>query len=151
MKPTFAWLSLLLAFAALAQNPKPDFSGRWTIDTAKSNYGGRPAPKTYVEVIEHKDPALTISSTSEDQRGESKMFLKFTTDDRDCVNEVNGNEFHSKSHWDGAKLVTTVTGDRGLSMVEVRSLSANGKVQTVETYMGSMQGAPAMTRVEDRK
>ncbi len=150
MKPTLA-LCLLLCTACLAQDKKPDFSGRWTIDTARSNYGRMPAPKTYEEVIEFKSPLLTIATTSEDGRGPSKYFLKLTTDGQDCINEVNGNEFHSKSHWEGGKVVTTVTGDRGLSMVEVRSLSADGKTQTVETYMGQRGGAPAMVRVEQKK
>jgi hypothetical protein len=150
MKRTFA--CALLFFAPIwAQEKKPDFSGRWSINAARSDYGRMPKPKTYVEVIEQKEPVFTVSTTSEDGRGESTMFLKLTTDDRDCVNEVNGNEFHSKSHWEGAKLVTTVTGDRGLSLVEVRSLSADGKTQTVETYMGQRSGTPAMVRVEERK
>jgi hypothetical protein len=141
----------LLLFAPLwAQNKKPDFTGHWTINAAKSDYGRMAKPKTYVESIDHKAEALNIATTSEDQRGESKSFLKLTTDDHDCVNEINGNEFHSKSHWEGAKLVTTVTGDRGLSLVEVRSLSADGKTQTVETYMGQRSGTPAMVRVENK-
>jgi len=142
---------LLLIAPIGAQEKKPDFSGQWTINAAKSDYGRMPKPKTYVEVIEQKEPSFTVTTTTEDQRGPSTMFLKLTTDDRDCINEVNGNEFHSKSHWEGAKLVTTVTGDRGLSMVEVRSLSADGKTQTVETYMGQRGGSTGMVRVEDRK
>jgi hypothetical protein len=150
MKRTLA-CTLLFFAPSWAQEKKPDFSGRWSINAARSEYGQMPKPKTYVEVIDQKEPVLTISTTSEDQRGESKMFLKLTTDDRDCINEVNGNEFHSKSHWEGAKLVTTVTGDRGLSLVEVRSLSPDGKTQTVETFMGQRVGPPAMVRVEDKK
>jgi len=150
MKLTFAWTVLLLA-PIWGQEKKPDLSGHWTINVARSDYGRMQKPKSYVEVIDHKEPVLTISSAIEDGRGESKSFLKLTTDDRDCINEVNGNEFHSKSHWEGGKVVTTVTGDRGLSLVEVRSLSADGKTQTVETYMGQRGGTPAMVRVEEKK
>jgi len=150
MKSTFV-CTLLLFAPVWAQEKKPDFSGQWNINLARTDYGRMPKPKSYVEVIEHKDPAFTVTTTSEEGRGESKTFLKLTTDDRDCLNEVNGNEFHSKSHWEGGKMVTTVTGDRGLSMVEVRSLSADGKTQTVEMYMGQRGGAPAMVRVEEKK
>jgi hypothetical protein len=45
------------------------------------------------------------------------------------------------------KLVTTVTGDHGMQLVEVRSLSSDGKTQTVETHMGQAGGAPQMKRV----
>jgi len=149
MKRRFACTLILLA-PLWPQQKNPDLSGRWTIDPARSDYGRMPKPKTYVEIIEHKEPVLNITTTSEDDRGESKMFLKLSTDGRDCINEVNGNEFHSKSQWESGKLVTTVTGDRGLSMVEVRSLSGDGKTQTVETYMGQRSGTPAIVRVEKK-
>ena len=80
-----------------------------------------------------------------------KSFMKLTTDGRESLNEINGNEFRSTSHWDGPKLITTVTGDRGMRMVEVRSLSADGKTQTVETYMGEIRGNPQMKRVMVKK
>ena len=151
---TFVLVAPLWALVAplWAQEKRPDFSGRWSINVSKSDYGRMAKPKTYVETIAQKDAVMTVNTTAEDQRGESTMFLKLTTDDRECVNEINGNEFRSKSHWEGDKLVTTVTGDRGLSLVEVRSLSPDGKTQKVETYMGQQRaGAPAMVRVEDRK
>jgi len=132
---------------AWPQATHPDLSGRWAMDPAQSSYGGMALPKSYVETIDHKEPSLTISTTTEDQRGEQKYVTKLTTDGRDNLNEINGNEFHSKSHWDGAKLVTTVTGDRGMQLVEVRSLSADGKTQTVETYMGQAGATPQMKRV----
>lgn len=43
--------------------------------------------------------------------------------------------------------MTTVTGDRGMQLVEVRSLSSDGKTQTVETYMGQVGATPQMKRV----
>ena len=107
--------------------------------------------ESYVEAIESKDASLTIATTSEDRGGEQKYLTKLTTDGRDNLNEINGNEFHSKSRWEGGKLVTTVTGDRGMQLVEVRSLSSDGKTQTVETYMGQAGGTPQMKRVMQKK
>src|SRR5581483_3655841 len=118
MKRTLT-LALIVLSPLLAQDKHPDFSGRWTINLAKTDYGPRPKPKSNVEVIEQKGPLFTVTTNSEEGRGPSSTFLRLTTDDKDCVNEINGNEFHSKSHWEDGKLVTTVTGDRGLSMVEV--------------------------------
>ncbi len=143
-----AWLLAIAVAAQLpAEEKKTSFSGRWVMDAEHSSYGRMPLPKSYVEVIEQKDPVITITTTSEDQRGEMKSFMKLTTDDRENLNEINGNEFRSKSHWDGAKLITTVTGDKGMRMVEVRSVSGDGKTQTVESYMGEVRGTPQMKRV----
>lgn len=140
---------VLLTTCQLAwpQTSAPDLSGRWVMDASKSSYGGMALPKTYVETIETHSSALSISTDAEDQRGEQKYLTKLTTDGKDNLNMINGNEFHSKSHWDGPKLVTTVTGDRGLTLVEVRSLSADGKTQIVETYMGQAGATPQMKRV----
>jgi hypothetical protein len=144
-----AWLVFAVVSAPqlTADEKKISVAGRWVMDAEHSSYGRAPLPKSYVEAIDQKDPVITISTTSEDQRGEMKSFMRLTTDDRENLNEINGNEFRSKSHWDGANLITTVTGDRGMRMVEVRSVSADGKTQTVETYMGEVRGNPQMKRV----
>jgi hypothetical protein len=148
-----AWL--LFAVASTSQltsdKKKGSLSGRWVMDAERSSYGRMPLPKSYVEVIDQKEPVITVSTTSEEQRGEIKSFMKLTTDGRESLNEINGNEFRSTSHWDGVKLITTVTGDRGMRMVEVRSISADGKTQTVETYMGEIRGNPQMKRVMVKK
>ena len=94
------------------------------MNAARSNYGRMGLPKSFVETIAHKEPVLTIAATSEDQRGETKTFMKLTTDGREALNEINGNEFRSKSRWDTGKLVTMVTGDErnvdGGSAVSIR-------------------------------
>jgi hypothetical protein len=141
-----AWLVFAIAGTPqlTADEKKVNLSGRWVMDGEHSSYGRMPLPKSYVEIIDQKEPVITISTTSEDQRGATESFMKLTTDDRESLNEINGNEFRSKSHWDGAKLITTVTGDKGMRMVVVRSVSADGKTQTVETYMGEVRGNPQM-------
>jgi hypothetical protein len=141
-------LSLLATAAAWPQDAKPNLSGHWVMNATKST--GR-NPKTCEENVDHKEPTLTITTVSEDPRGQSKTFLKLTTDGRDAVNEINGNEFHSKCHWEAAKLVTVVTGDRGLTMTEIRTLSADGKIQTVESYMGLSRATPMSTRVMEKQ
>jgi len=120
-----------------SQTKKPDFSGRWETNVAKSDFGRMPAPKLLVDVIEHKEPTLVISNTTEDGRGTMTSSIKLTTDNRENINVVNGNEFRSKTHWDGDRLIIQVTGDRGLSMTEVRSLSADGKTMSVESARGA--------------
>ena len=143
------WLIFAMASAPqlAADENKTSLSGRWVMDAEHSSYGRMPLPKSYVEVIDQKAQVITVSTTSEEQRGEMKSFMKLTTDDRENLNEVNGNEFRSKSHWDGVKLITMVTGDKGMRIVEVRSVSTDGKTQTVETYMGEVRGNPQMKRV----
>ena len=144
----FALCLLAGATVLRPQDSKPNLSGHWVMNAAKST--GR-NPKTCEETIEHRDPTLTITTVSEDARGQTKSFLKLATDGSESVNEVNGNEFHSKSHWENGKLVTVVTGDRGLTMTEVRGLSADGRVETVESFMGTGRTTPMSTRVMEKQ
>jgi len=144
----FAFCLLASAAVLRPQDSKPNLSGHWVMNAAKST--GR-NPKTCEETIEHRDPTLTIATVSEDARGQTKSFLKLATDGSESVNDVNGNEFHSKSHWENGKLVTVVTGDRGLTMTEVRGLSADGRVETVESFLGTGRGTPMATRVMEKQ
>ena len=148
-----AWLIFTVASTSqlTAAEKKIDLSGRWVMDAEHSSYGRMSLPKSYVEVIDHKEGVITISTTAEEQRGQTKSFLKLTTDGRENLNDINGNEFRSASHWDGPKLITTVTDDRGMRLVEVRSVSADGGTQTVETYMGEIRGNPQIKRVMVKK
>jgi hypothetical protein len=148
---TLIGAGLMLQGPVSGQSKKPNFSGRWVLNSERSDFGRMPAPKSYVDEIDHQDPTFIVNATSEDQRGETKSFMKLTTDGQENINEVNGNEFRSKSRWQGEKLVTVVTGNKGMQMTEVRYLSGDGKSQTVEMYMGEMKGNPQMKRVMDKK
>ena len=71
-------------------------------------------------------------------QGEERTFeSRYTTDGKENVNEgFRGNSTKSKTHWEGAKLITesvmeTPNGTRETK--EVRSLSPDGKTMTVET------------------
>src|SRR2546427_6453857 len=50
------------AFAAplgLGQQGRPDFSGRWVLDVAKSQMP-QPSPDDLVEIIDHHEPTLKV-------------------------------------------------------------------------------------------
>ena len=131
--------AVLLAFVAVgvtlgnAQSDKPDFSGRWEIDKARSN-----RPDISEEVIEHGDPKLVITTTP--ATGE-KFAIRLSTDGKENLNIVGGREMTARTTWEGNKLVTVVRDSQGMQFTEVRALSEDGKVQTTEGFMD-----PARTR-----
>ena len=55
-------LILGLSLMALigAATDKPNFSGEWKMNAAKSNFGQLPPPGSFVRKIQHKDPSLSI-------------------------------------------------------------------------------------------
>src|ERR1051325_8061092 len=71
-----------LLFAALCY-AKPNFSGQWTMDASKSDFGPMPAPEKIVRVIDHKEPNLNIKTTQVGQQGEVKSEYSYTTDGKE--------------------------------------------------------------------
>ena len=140
-------LLLLYAVVALAQDTKPNFAGEWTLDREKSEMG-EPRPGAGGGggrgrgmgmgsfSITHDGDALVVKRKVEFQGEERTFESHYTTDGKENVNEgFRGSSVKSKTHWEGAKLVTesvmeTPNGTRETK--EVRSLSPDGKTMTVE-------------------
>jgi hypothetical protein len=141
------WLvsSLLFAgVAAWAQADKPNFSGRWEPDKERSTGPGNPA----AEVIDHKDPQVVITSTLADG---SSFAIRLSTDGKERLNIIGGREMRSTTTWDGNSLVTLVRDAQGMQFTEVRSLSEDGKVQTIEGFMDPGRTRAMFKRVAVKK
>ena len=137
--------AMVIPFPARAQG-KPDFGGTWTLDTAKSDPppqgrggGGGGATLTI------KQTGTELAVTSEGRQGPQTMTYKL--DGSPSSNEVMGRggaqTVKSTAKWEGATLVIETTRDiQGMSITtkEVRSLSADGKVMTIESATQTPQG-----------
>jgi len=166
---TLACLLLTVATSALVskQDKKPNLSGRWVLNLGRSKVPKLdPAnrykccyPKSWVVVIDHKEPDLTITIDAvevDDQEKERpfKEVDKLTTEGRETVNDNAGHEVHDTSIWEGSQLVTKRTGRTG-AFVFVYSLSSDGRTLTREMYSGKehlskRQGEPMVNYVFDR-
>jgi hypothetical protein len=112
--------------------------GKEPREGAKEGEGGRrPRGGMFDSMsIEHNEPNLTIKRKMNFQGEERTQELKFTTDKKKNTNEgFFGMPTESKTYWEGDKLVTESTAEtpRGVMETrEVRSLSSDGNVMTVE-------------------
>ncbi len=143
-----ASLALLLC-AALAQ-AKPDFTGDWKLDAAKSDFGQMPAPQSMVQKVTHSEPNLKVVSTQVSSRGEFTSERNYTTDGKECVNKMRNTEVKSTLKWDGDTLVINSKfsfQDNEITTTERWSLSGDGKVLTVKSHFSSPQGEGDSTRV----
>jgi len=127
---------VLSAQPTFSQDAKPNFSGHWKLDKSKSDFGSGPQPDEVSEVIDHHEPTLVVNTTTTQSGREEKRSVRYTTDDAENVNVVAGHTMKTKTHWEGNSLVTVVRDERGLQLTEVRTLSKDGKTQTVETDFG---------------
>jgi len=89
----FSLAAVLLAMA------KPNFSGSWKLNVSKSDFGQMPAPDSATYKIVHEDPKLRNSVKQSSQAGEFEFEASYTTDGKECVNQMFGNDFKSTLKW----------------------------------------------------
>lgn len=119
------------------QTAKPNFSGRWELDKAKSDFGSGPAPKDIIMQINQKGKVVVVTTTFVTPNGEFKKFEKLRTDGVATTNRIRGHKVTSTAHWQGDSLVT-VTEDPGVwRLTETRTLAKNGKAMTTTVVSGS--------------
>lgn len=134
---------LLLAFAAFAQDAKPNFSGTWKLDAAKSDFGPIPPPDSRTDTIDHKEPVVKESVAMATGQGDMQWDITFTTDGKDSKNEVMGSEMTSNAHWDGSALVVDSKANFGgsdMTIHDSRVLSADGKTMTRTAHIAGPMG-----------
>ena len=133
---------MLLLCAAVAQ-AKPNFSGDWKMNPAKSDFGQMPAPTSMTQKITHSDPDLKVVTTSVSERGEFTNNLAYTTDGKECTNKGRMGETKSILKWDGDTLVIESKADfqgNAVTITSKWSLSEDGKTLTVNTHFASSMG-----------
>ena len=146
-------LALLIPRLAAGQ-AKPDFSGTWALDAAKSDMGmGRAATAmgTVILVIRQTKTRVFI----ERRAGDRPETAVYKLDGSESVNQLpNGGEVKSTTTWAGATLVTKsvmATGGVTVETHDVRSLSANGKVMTLDGTRHTGRGEVKQKLVYNRE
>jgi len=138
--------AVVLPFHARAQ-AKPDFSGTWTLDTAKSDPApqGRGGGGGGAGSVTIKQTGAELAVTSEGRQGPQTMTYKL--DGSESSNQVMGrggaSTAKSVAKWDGSSLVIETTRDfNGMSITskEVRRLDNGGKEMVVETTAQTPNG-----------
>jgi len=147
-------ITLVLAMAATAglsaAADKPNFSGDWTVDTGKSDFGPIPPPATMTRKVAHTDPAITVTESRDDMT----TTAKYSTDGKETTNEMMGNPTKSTAKWDGSNLMVVTKADFQGNEIVINSkwsLSADGKVLTDTWHLVTPQGEFDLTYVLNKK
>jgi hypothetical protein len=146
--------SVVVCCAGVSAAEKPDFSGEWTLNAAKSDFGPFPAPEKMVRKVEHKDPDLKIATTLANQGGERTQDASYKTDGSESVNKSGQGEARSIVKWEANDLtIATRREMQGMTIEqnEKWTLSENGKVLIVNGVIKSPQGELILKLVMDRK
>ncbi len=131
-------LALALASALLSAQAKPNFTGSWELNVAKSDLSGAPIAKLTVQ-IEHNDPTFKYTAKGSAGGEDFEETETLTTDGKPGP-DSHGNQV--TSHWDGATLVIAVNGADGSPLYESRmTLSADGKT-TIRDFLRTSADGP---------
>jgi hypothetical protein len=145
----------ILALAALPALAKPNFSGDWKLNAAKSSFGQMPAPNSMTQKITHEDPKLTTATKQSSDMGDFDMQASYTTDGQECTNQgFGGAPMKSIAKWDGDALSIETKGqfgDNEFTMSEKWALSADGKLLTITRTFKTAMGEGAQTLVFDKQ
>ena len=150
---------VLLVFAGLATMAfaadKPNFSGDWKLNAAKSSFGPIPPPTSYTRKITHADPAITIEDTQTGSAaGDQHETRKYTTDGSELAYQANGADVKSKMIWDGDALqIDSKASIQGMDIIikDKVTLGDAGKTLTDTVHVASPQGEIDLVMVFEKQ
>ncbi len=133
---------------------KPDFSGEWKMNPAKSDFGAMPAPTSMLQKVTHNEPELKVVSSQVGERGEFTSEASYTTDGKECINRTRMGERKSTLRWDGDMLVIESKMDfqgNALTIADKWTLSEDGKTLTINRLFSSSMGEGEATIVLEKQ
>ncbi len=148
-------LFITLAFAGSAfAIGSPDFSGTWTLNMAKSDMGQTQsgALSTAKVTIVIKQTQTELATTR--KVGERSETATHKLDGSESVNKAGGQEIRSTCRWEGSTLVTKSVMSTGQGTAEstfVQSLSADGRVMTIDTTTKTPNGVRKKKLIYDKQ
>jgi hypothetical protein len=129
--------------AVAANGAKPNYSGTWKLNVAKSDFGPIPGPDTRTDVIEHSDPMLKVSTSQDGAQGKQEYTLNMSTDGKEAINRPGGLEVKSIGGWEANNLVINVKLKFQDNDVEAKTtwlLSEDGKTMTQNQHLTTAMG-----------
>lgn len=138
----FRTIALFLALSTFVF-AKPNFTGEWKMNAAKSEWGPVPAPDKYIRTIKHDDPNMEIKTVQAGAQGEISTETKYTTDGKEFTTKTRVGEVKGTAKWDGDVLV--VDSKRSIQGTEVTqtdrwSLEDSGKAMKLASKIQTPQG-----------
>ncbi len=144
-----AALLLVVAASSARGQPRPDFSGTWTIDSARTQWGMSP-PVLRTDRIEQTSTQLKVTRELAGPAGATSVLLTYGFDGADYKNTFGPIQLTSRLQWEGPVLVITSdqeTPQGALKSVDRYSLSEEGRVLTVRRAISFGDTEDAVTLV----
>lgn len=144
-----------LVASALAQSPKPDFSGRWRMEKDKSQFSGFKAPDIITRTVDQRGVIMNVHTVQTSGQKTSISDVSYNIDGETTQNIISGRDAESKTYWDGPVLVvrtTTKTSKGDSEVIEDRwALSDDKQTLTTTSHVETDKGEVDMTLVCGRE
>jgi len=147
-------IAAMLLLAAYAASAAPNLTGEWKLNISKSDFGQMPAPSSMTQKITHDDPKLTVAVKQAGDMGEFEFTANYSTDGKETTNTFASNDAKSTAKWDGDALLIETKGkfgDNDFTMKDKWTLSADGKVLTINRHFSSSFGEGDQTLVLEKQ
>lgn len=152
-------IAIALTFTlALGAAARPDFSGSWKTNPARSDFGPMPPPDKWDMAVEHKDPTLKVKTTMANQMGERTSEATYTTDGVEATVGEGQSQTRATVTWDGDSIVFKTTRKANMQGEEIEikgaekwTLSGDGKTITVDMTLSAPMGEFTMKRVMEKQ
>lgn len=145
---------LVVATLSVAAD-KPNFSGDWTLDATRSEFGPMPPPSSMTRKIDHTGANITVTTVTEGgPQGDQTTTAKYATDGTETTNQIMGTDAKSKATWKDAALVIDTQADfqgTAVGLTDTWTLSDDGKTMKDIMHIASPQGEFDITYVMNKK
>jgi hypothetical protein len=145
-----AILLLTLGLTLASAQNKPNVSGTWKMNPAKSKFGHSGGPEEMIVKFEQKDASLLETFTVSDDHHEHTFELTYTLDGKASTQEVDGLEGEVSATWEGETLVLQWKIEGDIVQRKI-TLSADGKVMTMAVHYAQQSGETKETVVFDKQ
>ena len=139
-----------------AMAARPDFTGEWKLNAAKSDFGPAPAVSSRTDKIVQKGSSLKITRTQSTDAGQGTSELNCTTDGKDCDISVSGAalKISGAFKWVDDVLTFDAKGTYNggdLKIQEKWGLSPDGKTLTIQRHLTVSEGEVDQTIVLEKQ
>lgn len=144
---------VVVMLAAMAQPAaKPNFSGQWKMNAARSDFGVLPPPTSITRAITHAEPDLTIDEEQESPLGNQQATRKYKTDGSPSSFDASGATVSTSATWaDDVLVVKSAVDAVGLTFNDRMTLSPDGKTLTSQVHITSPMGDVDITVVFEKQ
>lgn len=152
-KAIVAALSVTAFATSMLAQTKPNFSGTWKLNVAKSDFGPLPAPDSRTDVITHNEPTIKIDVDQKGGQGDFAGTINYTTDGKEATNSMGPREIKSTLAWEGSNLAVNsklMYNDAEITIKNVWTLSEDGKTLTQNAHIVSPMGELDTKLISDK-